>query len=62
MSGKKLSDYGLTNNFGIGFATAPGEEPVMLQVHGFRTTDDRTRAVQKWKDGSAKAGPGKNGK
>jgi hypothetical protein len=54
MSGKKLSDYGLTNNFGIGFASGPGEEPIMLQIHGFRTTDDRTKAVKKWKDQATK--------
>jgi hypothetical protein len=54
MHGKKLSDYGLTNNLGIGFAAAPGDEPIMLQIHGFRTPDDRTRAIKKWKDEAAK--------
>ena len=35
----------------------------MLQIHGFRTAGDRTKAVQKWKDDSTKKGdPGKKDK
>ena len=39
---------------GIGFASGPGEEPIMLDIHGFQTAGDRTKAIQKWKDESAK--------
>lgn len=60
MRGKKLADYGLTDNFGIGFAAAPGEEPIMLQVYGFRNSEARIKAMQKWKDeADKKDGPAK---
>jgi hypothetical protein len=57
MHGKKLADYGLTNNLGIGFAAAPGEEVIMLQLYGFHGPDGRTKAVKKWKDEAAKKDP-----
>lgn len=63
MHGKKLSDYGLTNTMGIGFAAGPGDEVIMLQLHGFRGADARARAIQKWKDETAKKdGPAKTDK
>jgi hypothetical protein len=62
MHGKKLSDYGLTNNIGIGFAAAPGDEPIMLQIHGFLTPDHRTRAIKKWKEEVKKDPPAKSDK
>jgi hypothetical protein len=62
MHGKKLSDYGLTNNLGIGFAAAPGDEPIMLQIHGFLTPDHRTRALKKWKEEGKKDPPAKSDK
>jgi hypothetical protein len=55
MNGKKLDDFGLTNNFAIGFASGAGEEPVFIQIHGFRSADERTKAVQKWKAEASKA-------
>jgi hypothetical protein len=57
MSGKKLGDYGLNNNMGIGFASGPGEEAVMLEIHGFQNAADRTKALQKWKDEAGKNDP-----
>jgi len=63
MHGKKLADYGLTNNLGIGFAAGPGDDVVMLQLYGFHGTDARARAVKKWKDETSKKdGPAKPGK
>ena len=54
MHGKKPADFGLNSNIGIGFASEPGEEHVSLSLYGFRNGDDRTRAIQKWKDEAAK--------
>jgi hypothetical protein len=57
MHGKKLTDYELTNNMGIGFATGPGEDVIMLQLYGFHGADARARAVKKWKAETARKGP-----
>lgn len=57
MHGKKLSDYGLNSNIGIGFASEPGEEAVMLSLAGFTNPEQRTKAVRKWKDEAAKLKP-----
>ena len=57
MHGKKLSDFGLNSQIGIGFANEPGEEHISLSLYGFRTADERTKAVQKWKDEAAKRKP-----
>ena len=63
MHGKKLADFGLTNNVGIGFAAAPGEDPIMIQLHGFRNPVERTRALKKWKEEAVKKdGTGKSDK
>jgi hypothetical protein len=59
MKGKKLPDYGLTNNIGIGFASAPGDEPIMLSLHGFNGQDARKKAIEKWKADAAKDEPKK---
>ncbi len=50
LHGKKLSDYGLTANGGIGFSTGDGEEIISLQLHGFTTVDGREKAIKKWKE------------
>jgi len=57
MHGKKPSDFGLNNNLSIGFASGPGEDAVMLSLAGFRNQEDRSKAVQKWKDEAAKLKP-----
>jgi hypothetical protein len=49
MHGKKLSDFGLTNNVQIGFSTGEDDDVIMLQLHGFRSQDARAKAVEKWK-------------
>jgi len=50
MHGKKLNDFGMRNNFGIGFATAEGEEPISITLHGFANAAARENAVKKWKE------------
>jgi hypothetical protein len=50
LHGKKLSDFGLTANGGIGFSTGDGEEIISLQLHGFTTVDGREKAIKKWKE------------
>jgi hypothetical protein len=59
MKGKKLPDYGLNNTIGIGFASAPGDEPIMLSLHGFNGQDARKTAIEKWKADAAKEEPKK---
>ena len=50
MHGKNLNDFGMRNNFGIGFATAEGEEPISITLHGFANAAAREKAVKKWKE------------
>jgi hypothetical protein len=50
MHGKKLNDFGMRNNFGIGFSTFEGEEPVSITLHGFSTATEREKAIKKWKE------------
>jgi hypothetical protein len=54
MTGKKLSDYGLDSNTSIGFSTDEDDEEINLHIYGFRNNDARTKAIQKWKDETAK--------
>lgn len=54
MSGKRFADYGLENNTSIGFSTGDDEEGFSLRLYGFHTADARTKAIQKWKDETAK--------
>ena len=49
-TGKKLSDYGLNSNVGIGFSTGVGDETIHLSLYGFRNADARKKAIQKWQD------------
>jgi hypothetical protein len=49
LHGKNLTDYGMTNNFGIGFSTGDGDEMISLTLHGFPNPAARARAVEKWK-------------
>jgi hypothetical protein len=49
MHGKRLADFGLTNEVNIGFSTGDDNEVVMLQLYGFRSQDARAKAVEKWK-------------
>jgi HEAT repeat protein len=49
MSKKKLSDYGLQSEVGIGFDFGDGGEGLSLSLHGFTSADARKKAVQKWK-------------
>lgn len=50
MHGKKLNDFGMNNNFGIGFSSAEGEEPISITLHGFQNPAAREKAVKKWKE------------
>jgi hypothetical protein len=50
MHGKKLNDFGMRNNFGIGFAAVEGEEPISITLHGFQNAAAREKAVKKWKE------------
>jgi hypothetical protein len=50
MHGKKLSDFGMNNNFGIGFSSGDGEEPISITLHGFQNQAARDKAVKKWKE------------
>lgn len=54
MNGKRLGDYGLESNTSIGFATGDSDESISLKLYGFRNADARTKALQKWKDETAK--------
>jgi hypothetical protein len=49
-TGKKLSDYGLNNNVGIGFSTGDGDEMINLSLYGFSNAEARKKAIQKWRD------------
>jgi hypothetical protein len=62
MSGKRLADFGLDSNTGIGFANSEEDESIHLSLYGFRTSDARTKAIQKWKDEAAKADQPAKGK
>ena len=59
LAGKKMSDYGLTNNVGIGFATGEGDETISLSLYGFPNADARKKGLQKWQDEQKKAEPKK---
>jgi hypothetical protein len=50
MHGKKLSEFGMNNNFGIGFSSGDGEEPISLTIPGFQNPAAREKAVKKWKE------------
>lgn len=50
MHGKKLSDFGMHNNFGIGFSAGDGDEPISITLHGFQNQGAREKAVKKWKE------------
>ena len=50
MHGKKLAEFGLRNNFGIGFSSGDGEEPISITLHGFMNAGDRDKAIKKWKE------------
>jgi glutathione S-transferase len=50
MHGKKLSDFGINNQGGIGFGTGDGDEIISLELYGFNTADGRAKAVKKWKE------------
>ena len=54
INGKRLADFGLTENFGIRFPSVDGEEGFSFTLHGFRNADARKKAMQKWKDESEK--------
>lgn len=49
MHGKKLADFGLNHNGGIGFGTGDGDEIISLELHGFSNADARDKAIKKWK-------------
>jgi HEAT repeat protein len=50
MNGKKLADYGLRHQGGIGFGTGDGDEIISLELHSFGNADERAKAIKKWKD------------
>jgi hypothetical protein len=54
MQKKKLSDYGMNHQIGIGFDFGDGGEGVSLSLHGFTSNDARKKAIQRWKDETAK--------
>jgi hypothetical protein len=53
MQKKKLSDYGMNHQIGIGFDFGDGGEGVSLSLHGFTSNDARKKAIRKWKDETA---------
>jgi hypothetical protein len=57
MNGKKLADYGLNGNMAVGFANAPGDEPIHLNLYSFNSADARKKGLDKWKAEAAKADP-----
>jgi hypothetical protein len=50
MHGKKLADFGLRHNGGIGFGTGDGDEIISMELHSFSNADARAKAIKKWKD------------
>ncbi|HEX3151294.1 MAG TPA: HEAT repeat domain-containing protein [Gemmataceae bacterium] len=54
MSGKKLSDYGLSVGTSVAYLTANSDEGITVTLHGFQSSDDRKKGFQKWKDENAK--------
>lgn len=51
---KKLAEYGLRNQIGIGFDYGDGGEPVNLMLYGFSGREERTKNVRKWRAEAAK--------
>jgi hypothetical protein len=62
MHGKKLADFSLTHNGGIGFSNGDGDEIVSLELHGFANADARAKAIKKWKEEIAVKKDGKEKK
>jgi hypothetical protein len=62
LTGKKLNDYGLTNNVGIGFATGDGDETISLSLYGFASAEARKKGLQKWQDEQKNVEPKKQGR
>ncbi|HEX3151295.1 MAG TPA: HEAT repeat domain-containing protein [Gemmataceae bacterium] len=53
MTGKNLGAYELDSNTSIGFATDEDDEEINIRIYGFRSSDARKKAIQKWKEETA---------
>jgi hypothetical protein len=54
MNGKKISDYGMTNNYKLALGTNTPGKRIPIILYGFHTADDRAKAIEKWKAESVK--------